>query len=118
MVVVCNPEGRWFLLKNIKAGKPFDKSKTRVMVKFLEASNDPIMLVPENLGIRQRDHICPHFIERTTYIKGWKSLCPHMFQDIGDEMLQFIACLTGFMAKPSLCGLMGCEGKDGNNGNQ
>ncbi|GAG09618.1 unnamed protein product [marine sediment metagenome] len=111
-------EGCWFLLNNVKAGTPFDKPKTKVMVKFLQGSNDPIILVPENLDLKIRDHTCPHFTERTTYIKGWKSLCPHMFQDIGDEMLQFIACLIGFMAKPSLCGLMGCEGKDGNNDNK
>ncbi|MFC1792445.1 hypothetical protein ACFL3Q_02530 [Planctomycetota bacterium] len=81
------------------------------MVKFIEDSKDPIMLVPENLKINPDNGICANFLEKTPYLKGWTSLCPHMFQDIGDEMLEFVACLTGFMANPSLCGLMGCEGR-------
>ena len=104
--------GRWFLINNVKTGESFDTCNTKIMIRFSENSNDPIILVPENLSVKKHSNICPYFIEKTTYISGWKPLCPYMFQDIDDEMLEFIACLMGFMAKPSLCGLMGCEGKN------
>ena len=35
-----------------------------------------------------------------------------MFQEIGDELFEFVACLAGFIAMPSLCGLMGCQGME------
>ena len=106
-----NSDAQWFLIKDVTLGKQFNESTTDIMVKFHDDSKDPIILVPQNLIISKEDSLCGNFCEKTAYIKGWKSLCPHMFQDIGDEMMEFIACLTGFMANPSLCGLMGCEGR-------
>ncbi len=106
-----NVEGQWFIIKNVKLGNPFSEPKADVMIKFLVDSKDPIILVPENLNISPDSQICPSFIGTIPCFKGWKPLCPHMFQEVGDEMLEFVACLTGFLANPALCGLMGCEGR-------
>ena len=107
-----NADAQWFLIKNAKLSRQFNKPKTSIMVKFIDDSKDPIILAPDNLEIEPDSGVCTSFLGKSPYIKGWKSLCPHMFQDIGDEMLEFVACLTGFIANPLLCGLMGCEGKD------
>lgn|GEM_PF-1915171 len=106
-----NPDGQWFLIRNVKLGKPFTKPNTGVMVKFIDGSKDPIILVPESLEIATDSQTCQNFLGKSACIKGWKSLCPHIFQDVGDEFLVFVSCLTGFMVSPSLCGLMGCEGR-------
>ncbi len=106
-----NADAQWFLIKNVTLSAQFNKPKTNIMVKFNNESKDPIILVPENLSNNTENGICGNFLEKEPYIKGWNALCPHMFQSIGDEMLEFIACLTGLIANPSLCGLMGCEGR-------
>ena len=111
----ADPDGQWFLIKNIRTCTSFNKSKTDIMVKFLEGSNNPVILVPEDLTIEKNNGICPIFIANHTFIKGWKNLCPAMFEDIGDEVFEFVACLVGFMAEPLLCGLMGCDDKGQNN---
>jgi hypothetical protein len=103
-----SPEGHWLLLKNVKTGRPIDKPKTSILVKFFENSNDPIILVPDTLDISKQNHICLNFIARNTYIKGWKPLCCEIFGDVGDDLFEFIVTLAGLIAKPSLCGLMGC----------
>jgi len=104
-------EGQWFLTKSVKLSKEFNRAKTSILVKFIDDSTDPIILVPEQLEINPDASICGNFLATIPYIKGWKPLCPHMFQDIGDELLAFVGCLTGFLANPALCGLMGCEGR-------
>jgi molybdopterin/thiamine biosynthesis adenylyltransferase len=106
-----NADGQWFLIRGVKTGRPFNKPKTDVMVKFVDESRDPIIFVPENLDIVTDNQVCQNFLDKTLYIKGWKTLCLHIFQDVIDDMLAFVSCLTGFMANPSLCGLMGCEGR-------
>jgi molybdopterin/thiamine biosynthesis adenylyltransferase len=105
-------EGQWFFINNVKLGKPFSKPTASVMIKFLPDSRDPIILVPANLNISPDSQICPNFIGAVPCFKGWKPLCPHMFQEVVDEMLEFVACLTGFLANPALCGAMGCEGRN------
>ena len=82
------------------------------MVKFIEDRKDPVVMVPKSLEIAPANGVCTSFLSRAPYVEGWKTLCPHMFHSIdGDEMLEFVACLTGFLAMPELCGLMGCEGR-------
>ena len=107
----ADAEGRWFLIKNAKLGPPFNGSETDIMVKFDDDSPDPMILVPDDLEIEGNANICPRLLENCTYVKGWRCLCPHMFQDVSGELLQFILCLMAIMGNPSLCGAMGCEGK-------
>jgi hypothetical protein len=104
-------EGQWFVINNVKLGKQFNKPIANVMIKFLADSKDLVILVPENLNVSPDSQICPNFVGTIPCFKGWKPLCPHMFQEVADEILEFVACLTGFLANPALCGLMGCEGR-------
>ena len=104
-------DGQWLLIGGVKTGSAFNKPKTSIMVKFIDDSKDPIILVPEGLEIATDSQVCQNFLDKTLYIKGWRTLCPHMFQDVGDELLAFVACLIGFMANPSFCGLLVCEGR-------
>lgn len=104
-------ENRWLLLRQAKLGSGFNRPAANVMIKFFGNSGDPIIFVPDKIQVDHAVRVCPNFLASTPCLKGWKSLCPHMFQDVGDELLQFIACLCGFLANPALCGCMGCPGK-------
>ncbi len=110
--IVGKPEAGWLMISRLKLGDEFNKSVCPIIIQFPDDGNDPVILVPEGLEIRPDDKVCPHFIGHDEPAEGWKPLCPHMFQDVGDEMLEFIASLAGLMANPSICGLMGCEGRD------
>lgn len=105
-------ENRWLLLRHARLGSGFNRPVSNVMIKFFGNGGDPIIFVPDKLQIDEAAHVCPNFLASTPCLKGWKALCPHMFQDVGEELLQFIACLCGFLANPALCGGMGCPGKD------
>ena len=107
----ADAEGRWFLIRHAAVGPPFKGSETDVMVKFYNDRSDPMILVPDDLEIEENANVCPRFMEDCTYVKEWRCLCPHMFQDVSGELLQFILCLMAIMGNPSLCGAMGCEGK-------
>jgi molybdopterin/thiamine biosynthesis adenylyltransferase len=104
-------ENRWLLLRRVKLGSGFNRPAANVMIKFFGNDGDPIVFVPDKIQIKEAAPVCPNFIVPTPCLKGWKALCPHMFQDVGDELLPFIACLCGFLANPALCGCMGCAGK-------
>ena len=107
-----DPDGSWFVLKQVKLGQAFDQPEADIMVRFADHNNDPIILLPDSVMLTQEAHnVCPRFLEECSYIKGWRRLCPHMFQDVKDDILEFILCLTGFVSTPCLCGLMGCDGK-------
>lgn len=105
-------ESRWFLLRQARLGSVFNRPVSHVMIKFFANSGDPIILVPDKVQIHNDSQVCPNFLAPTPCLKGWKALCPHMFQDVGEELLQFIACLCGFLANPDLCGCLGCPGRD------
>jgi molybdopterin/thiamine biosynthesis adenylyltransferase len=104
-------ENRWLLLRQARLGNGFNRPATNVMIKFFGNSGDPIIFVPDKIQLDNAAQVCRNFLAPTPCLKGWKALCPHMFQDVGDELLQFIACLCGFLANPALCGCMGCPGK-------
>lgn len=110
--IVGNQDVGWFMISQLKLGDVFNQSVCPVMVKFADGSRDPVILVPQLLEMRPDSKVCPNFLRHDESEGAWKPLCPHMFQDVGDEMLEFVACIAGFMANPSICGLMGCEGRD------
>ena len=78
------------------------------MIKFFENSHDPMVFLPENLLLTDDFSGCPHFLSSNTYLKGWRQLCPHIFQDVQDEVFEFSLCLMGMLANPIACGLNGC----------
>ena len=109
--IESDPKGQWFLLKGIRIGSAFNKLKSDVMVKFKDNSNDPIILLPDNVAIRTSEGTCKYLLDEHTFIKGWRKICPHIICDVGDEFYLFINCLSGLLANPGFCGFMGCEAK-------
>ena len=112
LAVDGSAEGRWFLIKQVRLGRPLNRPVAPVMVKFFGENADPVVFLPDRIQIAEDSTACPNFLASTPCLKGWKALCPHMFQDVGDQLLEFIACLCGFLANPRLCGCMGCPGRD------
>ena len=110
--IVGNQDIEWFLISQLKLGDVFNMPASPVMVSFGDGSRDPIIRVPQVLEMKPDSKVCPNFLRYDKSGGSWNPLCSHMFQGVGDEMLEFIACLAGFLANPSMCGLMGCEGKD------
>ena len=103
-----NAEGRWFMLKNLKTASPFSNRLSKLLVKFPEGTNNPVILVPD-IAIRINFFsTCSHFATQNKWIKGWQLLCPHIFDDVGTDLFEFVVALTGMIANPSMCGLMGC----------
>ena len=43
------------------------------------------------MQMRVAGDVCKQFLADNTFIKGWKCLCPNMFQDIEDEVFEFFA---------------------------
>lgn len=107
-----SPENGWFVLERIRLGRPFNRAFSSVMIKFVGENHDPMVLLPDTVRTADNSGVCPNFIAATPCLKGWKALCPHMFQDVGEELLLFITCLCGFLANPDLCGCLGCPGRD------
>lgn len=112
LAIEGDAQSGWFLIKGIRIGWPFNRSRSPVMVKFFGDSKDPVVFLPDRIEIYDFADVCPHLLAKTASFKGWKTLCPHMFQDVGDELLQFITCLCGLLANPDLCGCMGCPARD------
>ncbi|MFC1635734.1 hypothetical protein ACFL5Z_12915 [Planctomycetota bacterium] len=109
--IVGNQDDEWFMISQLKLAYVFNRPMSPVMVRFGNGSRDPVILVPAILDMKPDTNMCPNFLRNDESGRAWKPLCPHMFQDVGDEMLVFIASLAGFMANPNLCGRMGCEGR-------
>jgi molybdopterin/thiamine biosynthesis adenylyltransferase len=107
-----DPQGSWLLLRDVQLGSRFSQPATDVLIKFPENSRDPIILVPADLTINPDSKVCERFLEPNTYTKGWRQICPHMIHDVGNEILEFLLFLTGFLANPALCGLASCEARD------
>lgn len=111
LAIEGDAESRWFFMPRVTLGHGFNHTASSLMVKFFGDSGDPVIFVPDSVQIEEGSQICPNFIAPRPCLKGWKTLCPHMFQDVGEELLPFVACLCGFLANPSLCGCMGCPGR-------
>lgn len=105
-------ENRWFVIRQAKLGGDFNQPNADIMIKFPSNGSDPVIFVPDEVQLEHAARVCPGFVAPTPCLKGWKALCPHIFQEVGSDLLPFIACLCGFLANPILCGCMGCPGKD------
>jgi len=107
-----DPDSQWFLMQRVTLGDVFSRPTSSIMVKFFGDNIDPVILIPARVEMDSNAQICPYFMAARPCLKGWKALCPHMFQDVGGDLLPFVACLCGFLANPSLCGCMGCPARE------
>ena len=50
-----------------------------------------------------------HFIQKYTFIKGWKAICPYATTDIFDDMFEFTKQLAGSVGNPWFCSIKNCD---------
>jgi hypothetical protein len=110
--VSVDPDHGVLLIRNIRLGKGFNRSWARLLIRFSGEDNRPRIYVRSRLELIKDGGVCDHFIGHDESAIGWNPLCPYMFPEIGDEFLEFVTCLIGLLAMPSLCGLLGCGERD------
>lgn len=101
-----NAEEQWFVIDGIKLDPRFNVPETPVMVRFKENSNDPIILVPEEVSIRPDATISDKFIEPSGHIEGWRSVFPNLFLDVDGEIIELLFSISGVLANLSLYNLI------------
>jgi hypothetical protein len=110
--VSVDPDHGVLLIRNIRLGEGFNRSRTRVLIQFSGKDSRPGIYVRSRLELVKDGGVCDRFIGHDETAIGWNPLCPHMFPEIGDEFLEFVTCLIGLLAMPSLCGFLGCGERD------
>jgi hypothetical protein len=111
--IAGNQDRGWILINHVKLGPEFNRPESSVNIRFSEGRGDPNVAVFASVELRSDSHVCPHFLQQAGPADAWRGLCPHIFQDVDDDVLEFITCLVGLLAEPRLCGLLGCEWKEG-----
>jgi hypothetical protein len=104
-----NAEELWFAIDGIKLDPRFNVPETPVMIRFEENSNDPIILIPEEVSIRPDAAISDKFIESSGHIVGWHSVFPDLFLDIDGEIIELVFSVSGVLANLSLYNLVSPE---------
>ncbi len=100
------------ILKDVVLGQSFSRESADVKIEF-DLDNQPQIYLSSSASLYDNEDVCPHFLSRTKGNASWQKLCPCIFSEIAsDEMFEFIVCLSGFLANPNFCGLMGCSMKD------
>lgn len=107
-----NAEELWFAVDGIKLDSKFNVPKTPVMIRFKEDSNDPIILIPEEVSIRPDAAISDKFIESSDHVAGWHSVFPDLFLDIDGEIIELVFSVSGVLANLSLYNLVSPESID------
>ncbi len=113
-----NAEELWFVVDGIKLDSRFNVPETPVMVRFKENSNDPIILIPEEVSIRPDAAISDKFIESSDYLAGWRSVFSNLFLDVDGEIIELIFSISGVLANLSLYNLVSTESIEMANDNE
>ncbi|MCK5175131.1 MAG: hypothetical protein KAR47_17180, partial [Planctomycetes bacterium] len=101
-----NTEDLWFAVDGIKLDSRFNVPETSVMIRFKENSNDPIILIPEEVSIRPDTAISDKFIESSSHIEGWHSVFSNLFLDVDGEIIELLFSISGVLANLSLYNLV------------
>ena len=104
-----NAEGLWFVIGKVRLDPRFNVPETSVMIKFEKASNNPAVLIPEEVSIKLNAGISDSFIESSTYIEGWRCIFPGLFLDVDGELIELIFGVAGILANLSLYNLVSPE---------
>jgi len=102
-------EGLWFIVEKVRLDPSFTVPESDVMIKFENASHDPMVLIPQDVSLRPDAGIPDDFIEASNYIEGWKSIFPGLFLDVNGEMLELVMCVAGILGNLSLFSLVSPE---------
>jgi len=111
--VTGNPDFGQILIRQAKLGQDFNRGESSVSIRFSQSTSKPDIAVLASIELRSDSKACPHFLQPAGPADTWRRLCPHIFQDVGDDILEFITCLVGLFTEPCLCGMLGCEWKEG-----
>ena len=103
-----NAEELWFVVDGIKLDPRFNERETPVMVRFKENSNDPVILIPEEVSIKPDAAISDKFIESCD-VEGWRSVFPNLFLDVDGEIIELLFSISGVLANLSLYNLVSPE---------
>ncbi len=104
-----NAEELWFVINGIKLDSRFNVPETPVMIRFKENSNDPVILIPEDVSIRPDAAISDKFIDPSGHIEGWHSVFPDLFLDVDGEIIELLFSVSGLLANLSLYNLVSPE---------
>lgn len=104
-----NAEDLWFAIDGIKLDPRFNVPETPVMIRFKENSNDPIILIPEEVSIRPDTAISDKFIGSPDSIEGWHSVFSNLFLDVDGEIIELLFGVSGVLANLSLYNLVSPE---------
>jgi hypothetical protein len=110
--VVGNPDAGWMMISNLVLGEAFNKSTTPVNNTFAEDGSGPKVLLPAMVKLNPDCQACPRFLGEIGPKDLWRPLCPYVFEDVGNKVLDFVVRLAGLLANPCLCGLLGCPVRD------
>ncbi len=113
-----NAEELWFVVDGIKLDPRFNLPETPVMVRFKENSNDPVILIPEEVLIRPDAAISDKFIESSDHVEGWRSVFSNLFLDVDGEIIELLFSISGVLANLSLYNLVSPESIEMANGNE
>lgn len=111
--VTGNPDFGWILIRQAKLSRDFNNAETTVNIKFNQDRGSPNIAVLASIELRGDSKACPHFLQPAGQLDTWRRLCPYIFHDVGDDILELVTCLVGLLAEPRLCGLLGCEWNEG-----
>lgn len=111
--VAGNPDLGWILIRQAKLGHDFNRAESSVSIRFTQNTGKPDIAVFASVELRSDSKACPHLLQPTGPASRWRPLCPYIFHDVGDDILELIASLVGLLAQPCLCGLLGCEAREG-----
>ena len=104
-----NAEELWFVIDGIKLDSRFNVPETTVMIRFKENSNDPIILIPEEVSIRPDAAISDKFIDSSDDMEGWNSVFSGLFLDVDGEIIELLFSISGVLANLSLYNLVSIE---------
>jgi hypothetical protein len=113
-----NAEELWFVIDGIKLDPRFNVPEAPVMVRFKENSNDPIILIPEEVSIRPDAAISDKFIDSSDHIEGWHTVFSNLFLDVDGEIIELLFSISGVLANLSLYNLVSIESIEMANDNE
>lgn len=113
-----NAEELWLVIDGIRLDHRFNMAQTPLMVRFIEGSNDPTILIPEEVSLKPDADISGTFIEPSDCIKGWSSVFPGLFLDVDGEIIELIFSIAGAIGNLSLYNLVSPESIETANSNE
>ena len=79
------------------------------MIKFKDDSNNPIILIPEDVSIKPSAAISDSFFDLESPQEGWRCIFPNLFLDVDGEIIELLFSVAGTLGNLSLYNLVSPE---------